>query len=301
MIEKRLVLVEEIRIERRRESEAVTVPVALRRQRVDVERLPEDEPSDPQVPPPIRNHTEERTDMNDTRTHEVTAFYDDRAQAQQAIDRLNAANIPAEDVRIVEGNDPAAAGGARPAEDKGFFDKLGDFFMPEEDRHTYAEGLNRGGYVVSARVTQEHHERVADILDDDHSVDLDSRSNEWRNDGWAGYQAETSARTGGRHRRDDRGRRGAAQGRQARRQPWPRQGALLRRRGSGVRGRHASQGGGRRRAATGSIASSTTPTRRSGIVPSRSRKPPKRRSSPRRRGWSRRSTSPSTSRPRRKP
>ena len=134
--------------------------------------------------------------MNDTRTHEVTAFYDDRAQAQQAIDRLNAANIPAEDVRIVEGNDPAATGGARPAEDKGFFDKLGDFFMPEEDRHTYAEGLNRGGYVVSARVTQEHHERVADILDDDHSVDLDSRSNEWRNDGWAGYQAETSARTG---------------------------------------------------------------------------------------------------------
>ena len=134
--------------------------------------------------------------MNDMRTHEVTAFYDDRAQAQQAIERLNAANIPADDVRIVEGNDPTADASARSTDDRGFLDKLGDFFMPDEDRHTYAEGLNRGGYVVSARVSAEHHERVADILDDDHSVDLDSRSNEWRNDGWAGYQGDAAARTG---------------------------------------------------------------------------------------------------------
>ena len=51
VIEKRLVLVEEIRVERRHESETVKVPVTVRRQRVDVERLPEDS-SDPHGPVP---------------------------------------------------------------------------------------------------------------------------------------------------------------------------------------------------------------------------------------------------------
>ena len=138
--------------------------------------------------------------MSDKRTHEVTAFYDDRAQAQQAIERLEAADIPSSEVRIVEGNDPSANAGTRPADDKSFLDKLGDFFMPDEDRHTYAEGLHRGGYVVSARVAGEHHDRVAEILDDDHSVDLESRSNEWRGEGWGGYSdgsAGTAQGTGG--------------------------------------------------------------------------------------------------------
>jgi len=122
-------------------------------------------------------------------THEVTAFYDDRAQAQAAVQRLTSADVPADDVRIVEGNDPAGNAGTRPAEDKGFLDKLGDFFMPEEDRYTYAEGLHRGGYIVSARVAAEHHDRVAELLDDETSIDLDQRSNEWRSEGWSGYDA----------------------------------------------------------------------------------------------------------------
>lgn len=85
--------------------------------------------------------------------------------------------------------------GSRPEEDKGFFDKLSDFFMPDEERHTYAEGLHRGGYVVSARVSADHHERVADLLDDEHSVDLDQRSEQWRGEGWAGYQNQGEAQT----------------------------------------------------------------------------------------------------------
>ena len=60
VIEKRLVLVEEIRIERVSGAETVKVPVTLRRQRVDVERLPDDMPdtqdSDPSATPQ-RNET----------------------------------------------------------------------------------------------------------------------------------------------------------------------------------------------------------------------------------------------------
>jgi len=122
-------------------------------------------------------------------THELTAFYDDRAQADAAVRRVTDAGVPAGSVRIVEGNDPSTNAGTRPEAEKGFMDKLGDFFMPEEDRHTYAEGLHRGGYVVSARVSADRKDHVAELLDHDTGIDLDQRSSEWRNEGWAGYQA----------------------------------------------------------------------------------------------------------------
>jgi len=128
-----------------------------------------------------------------SQTHELTAFYDDRAEADAAVRRVTDAGVPAGNVRIVEGNDPAANAGTRPREDRSFMDKLGDFFMPEEDRHTFAEGLHRGGYVVAARVSADRKDHVAELLDHDSGIDLDQRSDEWRKDGWAGFQAGTGS------------------------------------------------------------------------------------------------------------
>jgi len=131
--------------------------------------------------------------MNNVQNYEVTAFFDDRAQAQAAMRRLEDANLQASNVRLVEGNDPSIGKGTRPQEDRGFLEALGDFFMPEEDRHTYAEGLYRGGYVVSALVPAADHERATELLDDEHGIDLDERSTAWRNEGWAGYDAEAGS------------------------------------------------------------------------------------------------------------
>ena len=63
-------------------------------------------------------------------------------------------------------------------EDKGFWASLADFFMPDEDRHTYTEGLKRGGYLLSAHVPDELEEAAADILEGSNSIDLDERSAE---------------------------------------------------------------------------------------------------------------------------
>ena len=79
--------------------------------------------------------------MDQGYTHQVTAFFDDRARAQAAVERVTAHGIAASRITMVEGD----AGTAERTEEKGFFDRLGDFFMPEEDRHAYAEGLRRGG------------------------------------------------------------------------------------------------------------------------------------------------------------
>jgi hypothetical protein len=49
---------------------------------------------------------------------------------------------------------------------RGFWDTLGDWLLPDEDRGTYAEGLSRGGYLLSVEATDAQYERVLDILDD---------------------------------------------------------------------------------------------------------------------------------------
>ncbi len=141
--------------------------------------------------------------MTDATMHEreVTAFFDSRADAQDASDRLVASGISAARIRMVEGNETASAGttAAKADEDKGFFEKLGDFFMPDEDRETYAEGLRRGGYVVSVATTPDEYDQVIDILDDEGTVNLDERSETWRSDGWTGTtgMATTGAALGG--------------------------------------------------------------------------------------------------------
>jgi uncharacterized protein (TIGR02271 family) len=68
-----------------------------------------------------------------------------------------------------------------------------------EDRHTYAEGLRRGGYLVTVRTDDAHYERVLDILDDEGTIDMDERAASWRKQGWTpqttGSAAGASATT----------------------------------------------------------------------------------------------------------
>src|SRR5215213_7568685 len=58
--------------------------------------------------------------------------------------------------------------------------------VDERDAHTYAEGVRRGGTLVTVRADQSMAERVIDILDDEGTVDLDEREASWRNEGWSG-------------------------------------------------------------------------------------------------------------------
>ena len=100
----------------------------------------------------------------------VTAFFDSRAHADAAIDRIVTECVAHDDIRVVEGNDAAVEPAVQ--EDKDPFEALGDFFMPDEDRATYADGLDRGGYLVSLTTTASNRDR---ILDDVGTVDMDER------------------------------------------------------------------------------------------------------------------------------
>ena len=131
----------------------------------------------------------------------VSALFDTNADAQNAVSRLEALGISRTQIRTVEGATQSTEQRTSTTEDKGFWDSLGDFFFPDEDRYTYAEGLSRGGVLVTVTgLTAAHYDQVLDILDDEGTVDLAEREESWRSEGWGGYEVSphvTGARTVG--------------------------------------------------------------------------------------------------------
>src|SRR5215207_2265416 len=61
--------------------------------------------------------------------------------------------------------------------------------IDEADAHTYAEGIRRGGTLVTVRAEEAQADRVIDILYDEGTVNLDDREAAWRKEGWDGRYA----------------------------------------------------------------------------------------------------------------
>lgn len=117
----------------------------------------------------------------------ITAFFDNRDDAQEAVDALRAQGVASSDIEMIAGNNPETgpeSAGNRPYQDEGFWASLANLFMPDEDRYTYAEGLQRGGYLVTVQTTSADYDAILAILDREGSVDLDERSSSWRSAGW---------------------------------------------------------------------------------------------------------------------
>lgn len=177
VMETRIILKEELHITKQNIVETVSIPVTLRKQTATVVR------TDPEDPcPALENKMSDYT--SNASSQYVTAFFDSRADADAAVERIVAEGVSRNEVQIVDGRDSNAT--VETHEDEGFFEKLGNFFMPDEDRLAYAEGLKRGGYLVSLNVTAQNRDRILDILDDEGTVDMDAREETWRSEGWSG-------------------------------------------------------------------------------------------------------------------
>lgn len=123
----------------------------------------------------------------------ITAMFDDREDAEEASRELSALGIGTNDVTI---HDQQSVGGSSglttPGQSQGgLWDSFKSLFTDDHD--TYAEGIRRGGYLLTARVDDNLADQAIDILDDEGTVDLDERSNAWRNEGWTGGASTTAA------------------------------------------------------------------------------------------------------------
>jgi uncharacterized protein (TIGR02271 family) len=168
VVEKRLVLRKEIHLTRRIETEPFEAQVPLRRVGADVERARRPGTNPPAQETPMRT---------------LTAFYDSRSDAEDARRQLMDTGLSADEVTIAAADE----GGRMPdhggSHEGGFMQSLKNFFMPDEDRAAYVEGVNRGGVLLTARVTQGKEDLVIRILDESAAVDFDARQQEWRSAG----------------------------------------------------------------------------------------------------------------------
>lgn len=115
----------------------------------------------------------------------ITAMFDTRAEAEAAKQRLTSADIDADHVHV---HDKSSAGykenGYSTHEDQGFWSSIKNAFLPDEDRHTYEEGVRRGGAVLTADVDDDNVDRAVKVLEEAGSIDIDDRAGQWRQSGW---------------------------------------------------------------------------------------------------------------------
>jgi uncharacterized membrane protein len=66
--------------------------------------------------------------------------------------------------------------------------------VPEEAAHVYAEGVKRGGVLVTVRTSDARLDKAQQILRTANTVDVELRRAEWRQNGWSAFD-ETAATT----------------------------------------------------------------------------------------------------------
>lgn len=94
-----------------------------------------------------------------SRSQMLTAFFGSRMDAEIAIARIVDAGVARDEIMLVEGTDPR---GDRHR--KGFFEMLGDLFVPHDEREEGAEDRQRTGYIVTVPAQAAGLGRVRDIL-----------------------------------------------------------------------------------------------------------------------------------------
>jgi hypothetical protein len=80
-----------------------------------------------------------------------------------------------------------AAGAGAGALTGGLIGSLTGTGVPERDAHVYAEGLSRGGTIVTVRTDPSRMGRAADIVVAHQPVHMATREAEYRTAGWQGY------------------------------------------------------------------------------------------------------------------
>jgi hypothetical protein len=79
---------------------------------------------------------------------------------------------------------PVAGAGAM---EGGLVGGLGRMGLQENEAHAYAEGVRRGGALVSARVPADQAQRATGILQQHHPVDVEERREGWQRGGWRNF------------------------------------------------------------------------------------------------------------------
>ena len=85
----------------------------------------------------------------------------------------------------------ALAGAGIGAAAGGIIGALANMGVPEEHAHYYAEGVRRGGTLITVRAeTDEAAECAQRVMHEHGAADIEERGSQWRNEGWSGKFGE---------------------------------------------------------------------------------------------------------------
>lgn len=94
---------------------------------------------------------------------------------------------------LVAGLTGAAVGAATGAATGGIVASLVNMGVNEDEAGYYAEGVHRGGALVTVQIDDNWESRVVDIMSRHRPVDIRRSADEWRRSGWTGFDASDSA------------------------------------------------------------------------------------------------------------
>jgi stress response protein YsnF len=77
----------------------------------------------------------------------------------------------------------------------GIIGALVNMGVPEEDAHYYAEGVRRGGILVTVSTEDAKAERAADVMRRHGAVDIEKRAAHWRKSGWQRFDEKSAPYT----------------------------------------------------------------------------------------------------------
>lgn len=221
VVERRLVLQEEIRLHLHTRSTVTEQQVPVRRQRAVVERRLADGrwvavqaaaagDGPPRAGPGLPGHPDLQSSRSMTMGQTVVGVFDRYAEAERAAQQLRESGFE-DSVQVTERLDDETARTAGPADasaptsaaqDEGVFAHVRNFFSSifgSDDDHevgAYAEAVRRGGGVVKVEVEQASEvEAARAALLRAGAVDLDERADAWRAAGWRDDAADVRAGT----------------------------------------------------------------------------------------------------------
>lgn len=131
----------------------------------------------------------------------ITAMFQSRSEAEAVQNELRS-------LGIVKDDDDTAGGGRSNRghvydkshssyregtysdhNDRGFWSDAGwddddDYYMPDEDRHVYEEGVHRGNTLLTVTVDDEMAQRAREVIERSNAFDVDAEASSWRSQGW---------------------------------------------------------------------------------------------------------------------
>ena len=131
----------------------------------------------------------------------ITAMFDNRAEAMAAVQKIESLGIVRSQIKIFPENETTTYNRDQTVaydhtkDEGGFWESLSNFFMPEEDRYAYAQGMSQGSTTLVVTSDETYRGRVEDILEENGSIDLDQRVEGWKSQGWSSLPVTSSDAT----------------------------------------------------------------------------------------------------------